>query len=129
MMKFVAFEEVVYFHKKIIQATGGSYGIRDIGLIKSSLNRAYVTFDGQDLYKENKDKIVAITYSLIKNHGFIDGNKRIGVAVMLLLLRLNDIKIEYTQKELIELGLGIADGSFDEKEIKRWITDHQIDVK
>ncbi len=129
MMKFVAFEEVVYFHKKIIQATGGSYGIRDIGLIKSSLNRAYVTFDGQDLYKENKDKIVAITYSLIKNHGFIDGNKRIGVAVMLLLLRLNDIKIEYTQKELIELGSGIADGSFDEKEIKRWITDHQIDVK
>ncbi|MCR4437381.1 MAG: type II toxin-antitoxin system death-on-curing family toxin [Eubacteriales bacterium] len=123
-MKTINLEEVLLFHKRIVQATGGSEGIRDLGLIEGSLNRAFQTFEGHDLYKDTEDKIAAITYSLIKNHGFVDGNKRIGIAVMLLLLQLNNIRIQYTQKELIELGLGIADGSIDEKGIKRWIISH-----
>ena len=125
-MKSIEVADILVFHKKIIEQTGGSDGIRDIGLIESALNRAIATFDGKDLYKEIEEKISVITYGLIKNHGFVDGNKRIGVSVMLLLLRLNKIKIQYSQNELVKLGLDIADGSIDEKEIKQWIKNHKV---
>lgn len=123
-MKGIAVEDVLIFHRKIIEQTGGSDGIRDISLIESALNRALTTFDGNDLYKEIEDKISVITYGLIKNHGFVDGNKRIGVSIMLLLLRLNSVRIQYTQNELVTLGLDIAKGSLDEKGIKQWIKNH-----
>jgi death-on-curing protein len=125
-MKGIDVEDVLNFHRKIIEQTGGSDGIRDIGLIESALNRALATFDSNDLYKDIEDKISVITYGLVKNHGFVDGNKRIGVSVMLLLLRLNGIKIKYSQNELVNLGLSIADGSIDEKDIKQWIKKHIV---
>lgn len=125
-MKNIEVEDILIFHRKIIEQTGGSDGIRDLGLIESALNRAFMTFEGKDLYKEVEGKISAITYSLVNNHGFVDGNKRLGVAVMLLLLRLNDVQIRYTQKELVDLGFGIADGSLHEKEINEWIKIHII---
>lgn len=127
-MKGIAVEDVLIFHRKIIEQTGGSDGIRDISLIESALNRALTTFDGNDLYKEIEDKISVITYGLIKNHGFVDGNKRIGVSIMLLLLRLNSVRIQYTQNELVTLGLDIAKGSLDEKGIKQWIKNHIIEA-
>ncbi len=65
------------------------------------------------------------TIALIKNHGFVDGNKRIGIAVMLLLLRLNQISILYTQKELVDLGLGLSEGSLKEKDVQNWIVNHK----
>jgi death-on-curing protein len=124
-MKTISIEEVVLFQKKIIDKTGGTIGIRDLGLVESALNKALLTFDGQDLYKELEEKISVIIYALIKNHGFVDGNKRIGIAVMLLLLRLNRIGITYTQEELVNFGLGIADGSLKEKDIQNWIQYHK----
>jgi|SRR5690554_513112 len=125
-MKGIDVEEILIFHRKIIEQTGGSDGVRDIGLIESALNRAFSTFDGNDLYKEIEDKVSVITYGLIKNHGFVDGNKRIGVAVMLLLLQINGVKVQYTQDELVKLGLDIAKGSLDEKGIKQWIKNHIV---
>ncbi len=125
-MKKLGLEDVLVFHRKLIEQTGGSDGIRDLGLIESALNRAFMTYEGKDLYQEIEDKISVITYSLVNNHGFVDGNKRIGVAVMILLFRLNDIKVNYSQKELIDLGLGIADGFLKENEIKQWIKKHMI---
>lgn len=65
-----------------------------------------------------------IAISIIKNHGFVDGNKRIEVAVMLLLLQLNDIEIQYTQSELVELGLSIASGKLHEQDVREWIENH-----
>ena len=120
-MKVIDVEEVLIFHKKIIEQTGGLNGVRDIGLIESALKQAFSTFDGQDLYKEAEDKISVITYGLIKNHGFVDGNKRLGVAVLLLLLRMNDINIKYTQEELVKFGLDISNGKLNENGIKQWI--------
>jgi len=124
MKRFLTVEDVIVLHSKLIAKSGGSIGIRDKTLIDSALNRAFGTFDGVDLYGSFDGKIAAITYSLINNHGFIDGNKRIGIAVMLLLLRLNGIKIQYKQDELVELGLGIASGIIDEGSIRAWITEH-----
>lgn len=125
-MKNISVEQILQFHTKIVKATGGSDGIRDLGLIESALKKAEATFDGQELYKGDIKKISVITFSLIKNHGFIDGNKRIGVATMLLLLRLNEILVKFEQEELIELGLKTAEGKFREENIQQWIEGHQV---
>lgn len=125
-MKSITTEQIIVFHKKIISNTGGSEGIRDISIIDSALNRAFATFDGNDLYESDLKKISVITYGLISNHGFVDGNKRIGVATMLLFLKLNDINIKYTQKELVDLGLAVAQGKYRESDIEEWIKRHQI---
>ena len=125
-MKTVSIEEIVFFHRKIIEKTGGAIGIRDLGLVESALNKALLTFDGKDLYKELEEKISVITFALIQNHGFVDGNKRIGISVMLLLLRLNQINIEYSQDELVSLGLGVADGKLNENDIRSWVQKHKV---
>src|SRR4051794_4516999 len=101
MMRFLTIENIILFQEKIIKESGGSAGIRDRGLIESALNRAFMTYDGKDLYPSIIEKISVIVYSLISNHGFVDGNKRIGVAAMVILLKMNNIKMYYTQKELI----------------------------
>ena len=125
-MKTIGFAEVLLFHQKIIDRVGGAKGIRDIGLIEGALNSAFSTFDGEELYSSVEDKIAVTTYVLIKNHGFVDGNKRIGVAVMLLLLRLNNIYVDYTQGELVELGIGIASGQGAREYVRKWIEDHRV---
>ncbi|WP_341180564.1 type II toxin-antitoxin system death-on-curing family toxin [Paenibacillus sp. FSL K6-1230] len=94
--------------------------------MESALKKAEATFDGQELYEGNIKKISVITFALIKNHGFIDGNKRIGVATMLLLLRLNEISVKYEQEELVELGLKTAEGKFTEENIQKCIQEHQV---
>ncbi|HBP63284.1 MAG TPA: type II toxin-antitoxin system death-on-curing family toxin [Desulfosporosinus sp.] len=124
MMTFLRVENVIMFHEKIIKETGGSAGIRDRGLIESALNRAFMTYDGKDLYPSIFEKISVIAHSLISNHGFVDGNKRIGVATMVIMLKMNNVKVCYTQKELIDLGLGTAEGFMREKDILNWIKEH-----
>ena len=124
MMRFLSLENIILFHEKIISKTGGSAGVRDKGLVESALNRAFATYDGIDLYLSTIEKISVISHSLISNHGFIDGNKRIGVAVMVILLKMNGIKVRYIQQELIDSGLRIAEGKMNEKEIGDWIEKH-----
>jgi death-on-curing protein len=125
-MKSVEVNQIITFHQKIVQATGGSDGVRDRTLIESAINKAFATFDGIDLYESIFKKISVITYSLIKNHGFVDGNKRTGVSTMLLLLQINNITIRYSQSELVELGLKIAEGKINEEHIEQWIIRHQV---
>lgn len=102
-----------------------SDGVRDLGLIESALNRGFITFDGKELYESTGMKIAVIAHGLMKNHGFIDGNKRIGVAVMILLLKLNNITIKYSQQELINLGLRTTEGKYNENDILAWIESHK----
>lgn len=125
MMRLLTVPDIILLHKKLIEQTGGSHGIRDAGLIESAVNRALATFDGQDLYSTVESKIAAVTYSLVSNHGFIDGNKRVGIIAMLLLLRINGYHLSYTQQELITLGLSLADASATENDIQGWIEDHK----
>lgn len=120
-MKSLTIEQLIMFHKKITNASGGSHGVKDQGLIDSALNRCNATFDGNDLYPTIIEKIAVTTVSLVKNHGFVDGNKRVGVSVMLILLSLNSIEIKYSQEELINLGLGLASGELNEENVITWI--------
>jgi len=124
-MKYISYDYILKLHEKLILATGGSNGIRDIGLLKSAIENSKATFAGEDLYESMEEKCSNICYSIINNHAFIDGNKRIGLYVMLILLEYNGIKLYYTQTELINLGLGVAKGELEQKNILEWIKSHK----
>lgn len=123
-MKYISIEYVLKLHYKLIKTTGGSSEIRDIELLKSSIENSKSTFEGKDLYPTIEDKCANICYSMISNHAFVDGNKRIGIYVMLVLLEYNGIRLEFSQEELIKLGLGVAEGHIKQEEIICWIRNH-----
>jgi death-on-curing protein len=118
--------EVIELHERLITTTGGSAGLRDSGLLESAVQGCYQSFDGDDLYPTTVEKAARMAYSICKNHPFIDGNKRVAVTSMLVLLHMNDIFLRYKQQELVSLGLGIADGSVDYEEVVEWIKTHII---
>ena len=119
-------EKVKLLHQLMAEATGGSVGVRDEGLLDSAIEGAFATFDGVELYPSKEEKAAKLGYSLISNHAFVDGNKRIGVYVMLSFLELNGIHIESTDEDVVSLGLGVADGSMEQKDILDWIHKHKI---
>lgn len=119
-------EKVLLLHQLIAQETGGSIGIRDIGLLESALNNAYATFGGEELYKTKEEKAASLGFSLISNHAFVDGNKRIGVYVMLTFLEAEGIKIDCTNEDVVELGLSVASGSMKFNEILEWINKFKV---
>ena len=124
MIKFSR-EKVKLLHQLMAEATGGSVGLRDEGLLDSALGSAFATFDGVELYPGKEEKAAKLAFSLVSNHAFVDGNKRIGVYVMLSFLAINGIRVEATDDDVIRLGLGIADGSMKYDEILSWIMTHK----
>ena len=106
----LSIEQVIRLHNRLAFETGGESGIRDEALLESALLCAFQTFDGRELYPSILAKIARITYSLISNHPFIDGNKRIGTCVMLILLELNRISSDFNDDEIINIGIGVASG-------------------
>ena len=125
MIKFSS-EKVKLLHQLMAEATGGGVGVRDEGLLDSAIEGAFATFDGVELYPSKEEKAAKLGYSLISNHAFVDGNKRIGVYVMLSFLELNGIHIESTDEDVLSLGLGVADGSMEQKDILDWIHKHKM---
>ena len=120
MIKF-SIEKVKLLHQLMAEVTGGSVGVRDESLLDSALESAYATFDGAELYPSKEEKAAKLGYSLVSNHAFVDGNKRIGVYVMLSFLELGGISIAATNDEIVKLGLRIADGTLKYEEILSWI--------
>jgi len=123
-MKTIPYEKVLEIYKRLIRESGGVYGIRDEGLLRASLESAFQTFDGIELYPTVVDKIAAVCYNVIKNHPLIDGNKRLGITLMAVLCEINDIPLECSDQEIVELGVAIAEGRYDRKQIKSWIIEH-----
>jgi len=124
MIKFSS-EKVKLLHQLMAEATGGDVGVRDEGMLDSALESAFATFDGVELYPSKEEKAAKLGFSLISNHAFVDGNKRIGVYVMLSFLELNGIRIEATDEDVVSLGLGAADGSMVQEDVLNWIKRHQ----
>ena len=124
-MIFFGYEQVVKIHSSLIAKTGGMDGIRDKNLLDSALKSPFQTFGGRELYQDIFDKAAQLCYSLVENHPFADGNKRIGVHLTLLFLKLNNVNISYSQAELIDFGLCIASGKMDKGEIKDWLLRHR----
>ena len=125
MIKFSK-EKILLLHQVMAESTGGDVGVRDEALLESAIENIYATFDGVELYPSKEEKAARLGYSLISNHAFIDGNKRIGIYIMLSFLELNGIKIEATNDEVLKLGLSVADGSAHYEDILSWINDHKI---
>ena len=119
-------EKVKLLHQLMAEATGGSVGVRDEELLDSAIEGAFAAFDGVELYPSKEEKAAKLGYSLISNHAFVDGNKRIGVYVMLSFLELNGIHIEAADEDVVSLGLGVADGSMEQKDILDWIHKHKM---
>lgn len=124
MIKFTK-EQVIKLHEQIIKKTGGESGLRDNSLLEAALMSPFQSFDDKDLFPSVQTKAARLGYGIIKNHPFIDGNKRIGVHVMLLFLHFNDIELSYSQDELSELILMIASGEKNYENLLDWIIDHQ----
>lgn len=117
-------KQVISIHSSLIEATGGTDGVRDMGLLESALEAPFQTFDGKDLYPALIQKAARLGHSLISNHPFVDGNKRIGIHTMLVFLAANGVEIECTQKELIDVGLSLADGTMNAEKLLIWLSSH-----
>lgn len=118
-------EQVKLLHSDLMSETGGLDGLRDADLLDSALNVPFQTFDDQPLYPSLQQKAARLCHSLVQNHPFVDGNKRIGVHAMLVFLSLSGVELDYTQEQLIDLGLGLAAGKVPYEEVLRWILGHQ----
>lgn len=118
-------EQILMLHAQLIEATGGCNGIRDEGLLDSALESPFHSFGGEELYPSIQAKAARLCYGLVKNHAMIDGNKRIGVHAMLVFLTVNGCELRYTQKELSDLILDVADGKKEYEDILQWILEHQ----
>ena len=124
-MILLTIPEIQMLHSKLIQKTGGTDGLRDQGLLESAVYSTDVSFGDVEKYPTTEEKAARLAYALICNHAFLDGNKRIGILVMLTTLKLNRIILSYTQQELIELGLSVASGTSGYEEILKWIQNHK----
>jgi death on curing protein len=114
---FLGIDEVLAIHGHQIDRYGGSPGIRDVGLLESALAMPRATFSGQDLHPTLHEKAAAYLFHLVKNHPFVDGNKRVGLAVCLVFLALNGKRIRATDDALVDLVLGVARGDRDKPEV------------
>ena len=124
-MKILSRQQVLLLHQQLLQASGGTTGIRDEGLLDSALMAPFATFDGKYLYPSIQTKAARLGYGLVCNHPFVDGNKRIGAHVMLVFLALNGIELDYTQQELIDIILSVAADQATVDDLLQWVLCHQ----
>ena len=125
MIKFSK-DKVLLLYKLIAEETGGSVGIRDEALLESALENAFSGFGGQEFYPSKEEKGARLGYTLISNHAFVDGNKRIGMYVMLTFLEVNGIRLDCTNNEIVEVGLAVASGAMDYDALLKWVRSHRL---
>ena len=124
-MKILSKEQILMLHEQLIDATGGLHGVRDEGLLDSALAAPFHSFAETEPYPSIQQKAVRLGYGLIKNHPFVDGNKRIGVHVMLVVLELNDMTLSYKQKELSDIIMDVASGKADYDDSLNRVIEHR----
>lgn len=119
-------EKILLLHQIMALATGGSIGIRDEGLLESALEAAFSSFGGVEFYPTKEEKGARLGYHLISNHAFVDGNKRIGMYVMLTFLEVNGIRMDCTNEDVIYAGLSVANGTMDYDGLLQWVREHRL---
>ena len=123
-MRYLSKDEVLKLHQMLLEQSGGSAGIRDEGTLDSALAQPEMSFGGQDLYPSLTDKAAALAYSLIQNHPFVDGNKRVGHAAMEVMLALNGYEIEAGVDEQETLILSVASSELSREAFTQWLVEH-----
>lgn len=125
MIKF-DMDDMKLIYDLVVQETGGSAGIRDVGLVKGSISNIYQTFGGVELYPTIEEKGAMLGFSLMKNHAFLDGNKRVSMLCMLTFLEANGVSLGYSDDVLYNLAIGLADGTLDYDYLVNWIKRHKL---
>ena len=123
-MKYLTPQNVIQIHFEIVEETGGSQGLRDLGLLESAVLRPQATFGGKDLYPTLILKAAALIHSLLLNHVFVDGNKRTATISMIEFLILNGKKFEAKNKEIVKFALWVENKKPAIEEIASWIKKH-----
>ena len=123
-MRYLYPKQILYLHQEIMERSGSGAGVRDQGLLESAVYRPQVSFGGEDLYPDLFSKAAALGHSIIKNHPFVDGNKRTGFEAMPLLLRLNGYDIRASVDVKFNFVLAIAEGKLKEQAIADWLKHH-----
>lgn len=122
-------EYVWLLHKLVIETSGGEVGVRDSNLLDSAVSGIYQTFDGVDLYLTKEEKAARLAFNLIKDHAFLDGNKRTGLLAMLSFLPITGVYLKYSDKELVRLGLSLAEGKMQYEDLLVWVKKHKTHSK
>ena len=123
-MNWIRKEQVIAFHEKLIRRTGGSFGLRDEGILESCIYSPLQSFGGEEFYPSIIEKATRLSYLLVNDHPFIDGNKRIGALALLYILEENKIKYAFSDKELINAFLSLASGEITYKHFEKRVSRH-----
>ncbi|BFU93920.1 MAG: death-on-curing protein [Nitrospira sp.] len=129
MTRYLSLAEVLELHRSVIQRWGGASGIRDLGALESALAQPRQSFAGQDLYPDITSKAAAICFSLVLNHPFVDGNKRIGHAAMETFLMLNGHELHASVDEQERVVLDLAAGNLTRDTFVEWVTQHIVPTR
>lgn len=117
-------DQIIKLHEMIYERYGGALGVLNEGMLDSALQAPFQTFGGEELFPDDKEKIIRLAYGLIKNHSFRDGNKRIGALVLLVMLKLNGYRVNATNEEFTDIIMGIAASEKDDEDLKVWVEEH-----
>jgi death-on-curing protein len=120
-MRYLTLSEVVELHRRILRMSGGRPGIRDLGALESALAQPRATFDLSDLYPTLIEKTAALGFSLVRNHPFVDGNKRTAHAAMEVYLLLNGSEIGAEVADQEALMIGLAEGRVPREQLIEWL--------
>ena len=123
-MRYLTLPEVLELHRRLLAQSGGAGGLRDIGALESAVAQPRMTFEATDLYPSLPEKAAALAFSLISNHPFLDGNKRVGHAAMEAFLMLNGFELSAPVEDSEQVVVGVASGSVSRGELELWIRKH-----
>ncbi|MFO7631573.1 MAG: type II toxin-antitoxin system death-on-curing family toxin [Caldilinea sp.] len=131
-MNYLTAAQVLFLHARLIAETGGAIGLRDLGLrdlglLEAAVARPQATFDGADLYPDRWAKAAALMTSLVQNHPFVDGNKRVGVTAAGIFLQRNGLRLTATNDEVEALALAVAQGAMPTDQIAAWFVQHTVE--
>ena len=124
MIRLPKLPDVLWLHSRIIADSGGSAGLRDLGALKSALAQPSMTFGERDLYPTLLEKCAALAFSLVNNHPFVDGNKRVAHAVLEVTLNLNGLEIAASVDVQERLMLGLASGELGRTDLGDWLVEY-----
>ena len=125
-MLFLTVDDIIESHQNQIDTYGGSYGIRDIGLLESAIAQPEASFDGQYLHADIFEMAAAYLYHLVMNHPFVDGNKRVGLEAALIFLEINNENLSASDEELVDLVLKTTAGQVGKREIAEFFRSHCV---
>ncbi len=123
-MRYLTLAEVLELQRRVIDQSGGADGVRDLGGVESAVAQPQMTFGGDDLYPTIESKATALCFSLVMNHSFVDGNKRIGHAAMETFLVLNGYELVADVDDAEKVILTLAAGDLSREELLEWVTSH-----